>query len=98
MTGCYMGCYSGGFICTVPIPCSMGNYGNFNMAGRDNYYVINGGYKIVVYNVIGFGAPIELTLDNTYGNTPMFYNGTGCSLGNSCMLYYLNNPIFGNNF
>jgi hypothetical protein len=95
ITGCYFGSNSSTPF-TIPIPCSLGLYGNFNAVNKDSYYVVNSGYKIVVYNASSFGGSVVLTADNTYGNSILYMTGT--LTGASCILYYNLQPIFGNNF
>ena len=89
-TGCYLGCQSGGFVFSMPINFCIQNYDNLSGNGRDNWYIINAGYKIVVYSSYNSSGSPLLTIDNTNGNIPFYYNGAGTGAGVSCQIYQNN--------
>ena len=78
----YMICNNGNG--TNPILCSNQNYNIGLKPNADYAYLINAGYKLVVYsNNYYIGS--TYTYDNTNGIGPLYFTGTGT--GKSCKVY-----------
>jgi len=78
----YMICNNGNG--TNPILCSNQNYSIGLKPNADYAYLINAGYKLVVYSN-NFYIGSTYTYDNTNGIGPLYFTGTGT--GKSCKVY-----------